>query len=137
LTLSGSAGTSDSLEASGLDRATAEAYASTYRCLADPTRLLLLNRLALAGRALQVGELVSLVDVAQSTVSHHLRILREGGFVRVSYERNSSFFQVNPECLARFPATAAVILGEAPVGALACSACEAQGFTPLTLEPIR
>jgi DNA-binding transcriptional ArsR family regulator len=117
----------------GLDRATAEAYASAYRCLADPTRLLLLNRLARARRPLQVGEIVSLVDVSQSTVSHHLRILRDGGFVRVTHEGPASLFEVNPECLGRFPATAAVILDQAAAGAETCTTCDGQGFGPVSI----
>lgn len=110
----------------GLDRVTAAAYALAYRCLADPTRILLLNRLARAGRPLLVGEIVGLVDVGQSTVSHHLRILLDGGFVRVRRVGTSSAFDVNPECLGRFPATAAIIMDQAPVGVAACAACDGQ-----------
>jgi len=118
------------MESAGVDRATAEAYAVAFRCLADPTRILLLNRLAKARRPLQVGEIVALVEVSQSTVSHHLRILREGGFVRVRRVGTSSFFEINKECLARFPATTAVILDQAPTGVAACSACESENGTP-------
>lgn len=114
----------------GLDRVTAEAYAVAYRCLAEPTRILLLNQLAMARRPLQVGEIVGLVEVSQSTVSHHLRILREGGFVRVRRVGTSSFFEVNQECLARFPATAAIILDQAPTGVAACSACASDDGAP-------
>ena len=114
----------------GIDRATAAAYAQAFKCLADPTRVLLLNRLARAGRALLVGEIVAIMDVGQSTVSHHLRMLLEGGFVRVRRSGTTSAFEVNPECLARFPATAAVIMNEAPVGVAAC-ACENQGEGPI------
>lgn len=119
------------MEGDGLDRATAEAYALAYRCLADPTRILLLNRLARARRALQVGEIVAMVEVSQSTVSHHLRILREGGFVRVRHVGTSSVFEVNPECLGRFPATAAIIMDQVPIGVAACTACEGQGIDPV------
>jgi DNA-binding transcriptional ArsR family regulator len=118
------------MEESGLDRQTAEAYAQAYRCLADPTRILVLNRLAQARRPMTVGELVRLVDVGQSTVSHHLRILLEAGFVRVTYTGSSSQFQVNDECLDRFPGTAAAILGQAPAGAVDCTSCENPEIIP-------
>jgi DNA-binding transcriptional ArsR family regulator len=114
----------------GLDRKTAEAYAQAYRCLADPTRILVLNRLAQARRPMTVRDLVRLVDVGQSTVSHHLRILLEAGFVRVTYTGNSSLFQVNDECLHRFPGTAAAILSQASVGAVDCASCESPGVIP-------
>ena len=55
-----------------VDRRSAEVWASWFRCLGDPSRVLLLNRLALARRPMTVGELVSEADIGQSTVSHHL-----------------------------------------------------------------
>jgi len=53
-----------------------------------------------------VGEIVEAGNLAQSTVSHHLRILREGGFVRVQRRGTSSLVVLNETCLERFPATA-------------------------------
>lgn len=111
------------VDGSRLDRPTAETYATTFRCLADAGRILVLNRLAQARQSLSVGELVELVDIGQSTVSHHLRILLDAGFVRVQYVGSSSRFEVNSECLERFPATAAVILDQALAGAVDCSGC--------------
>jgi DNA-binding transcriptional ArsR family regulator len=115
------------VDGSRLDRATAERFAATFRCLADAGRILVLNRLAQARRSMSVGELVELVDIGQSTVSHHLRILLDAGFVRVQYVGTSSRFEVNAECLERFPATAAVILDQALAGAVDCSGCVIPG----------
>ena len=56
-----------------------EALSQSFRALGDPTRLRLLRLLAAA--PLNVSELVSVVGVAQSSVSHHLSKLRQLGLV--------------------------------------------------------
>jgi|SRR5204863_7822101 len=50
-----------------------------FRALGDETRLRILEHLARRERS--VSELMALVDVGQSLMSHHLRILREAGLV--------------------------------------------------------
>lgn len=50
-----------------------------FQTLADPTRFRIVE--ALAGGERSVGELVRTVDIDQSGVSRHLRILGEAGFV--------------------------------------------------------
>jgi DNA-binding transcriptional ArsR family regulator/precorrin-6B methylase 2 len=57
-----------------------ESLSQSFRALGDPTRLRLLRLLAAA--PLNVSELVSVVGVAQSSVSHHLGKLRQLGLVR-------------------------------------------------------
>lgn len=52
---------------------------SVFQTLADPTRLRIVE--ALAGGEQAVGDLVRAVDIDQSGVSRHLRILGEAGFV--------------------------------------------------------
>lgn len=91
-----------------------EVWASWFRCLSDPSRVLLLNRLATAGRSLTVGELVELVDIGQPTVSHHLKVLSETGFVHRVREANTSLYSVNERCLERFPSAAELIMGVLP-----------------------
>lgn len=97
-----------------VDRSSAEVWASWFRCLSDPSRVLLLNRLALARRPMTVGELVDEVDIGQPTVSHHLKILAETGFVLSERRANSSLFTVNERCLERFPSAAELIMGMLP-----------------------
>lgn len=94
-----------------LDRATAEAYASWFRCMADPTRLQVLHVLASAGRALRVGEVAQAVGVAQSTVSVHLQRLLADEFVHVERVGTASWYTVNAACLEQFPAAAAQVMG--------------------------
>ena len=54
----------------------------------DATRVLILHRLATARRPMTVGEVVAAVDVGQSTVSHHLKLLADTGFVHVRAARH-------------------------------------------------
>jgi hypothetical protein len=80
-------------------RGEAETWASWFRALGDPSRILLLN-------------------LAQSTVSHHLKILAEVGFVLVDREATSSWWRVNDRCLSCFPSAAEVVMGRIPVGSV-------------------
>lgn len=57
----------------------ASALADLLRTLGDPTRLRILT--ALDGVCVPVTAIVEATGVRQPTVSHHLRILRDGGLV--------------------------------------------------------
>lgn len=60
----------------------AEAAARTLKALADPTRLRLLSILAAhEGGEACVCDLTEPVGLSQPTVSHHLKVLTEAGFV--------------------------------------------------------
>jgi ArsR family transcriptional regulator, arsenate/arsenite/antimonite-responsive transcriptional repressor len=52
------------------------------RALADEARLEIVARLAAAGGAVCVCDLTRGLGLAQPTVSHHLRVLRDAGIVR-------------------------------------------------------
>lgn len=95
-----------------LGRDTAELYASWFRCLADPTRIQILNLLATERRPMTVGEIVAEVDVGQSTVSAHLRKLAETCFVLVDHSGTSSYFRVNERCIDCFPSATEVVMGK-------------------------
>lgn len=97
-----------------VDRASAEVWASWFRALGDATRVLILHQLATADRPLTVGEVVDAVDVGQSTVSHHLKLLAEVGFVQVERRGNASLYRVNQRCLDVFPSAAEVVMGRLP-----------------------
>jgi DNA-binding transcriptional ArsR family regulator len=101
-----------------LEREEAELYASWFRCLADPTRIQILNLLARERRPLSVGEIVAAVEVGQSTVSEHLRRLAETCFVLVEHEGTSSLVRINERCIACFPTAAELVMGEAKAGSL-------------------
>lgn len=99
-----------------LDRAAAELYASWFRCLADATRIQILQLLASRGAPMTVGQIVAQVGVGQSTVSHHLKRLAEAGFVTVERAGTASWFRVNPRCVAHFPTAADVVMGTCSPG---------------------
>ena len=97
-----------------VDRASAEIWASWFRALGDASRVLILHQLAEARRPMTVGEIVDAVDVGQSTVSHHLRLLADTGFVLVERRGTSSLYRVNERCLEVFPSAAEVVMGRLP-----------------------
>lgn len=102
------------LSMKAVTREQAGTWASWFKCLGDPTRLLILNKLATARREVPVGELVDALDVGQPTVSHHLAVLVETGFVLADRRGTSSFYRVNERCLECFPSAADVVMGRGP-----------------------
>ena len=52
--------------------------AAQFKALADPARVTILNRLAAADEVC-VCDFVAALDLAQPTVSHHLKVLRDAG----------------------------------------------------------
>jgi DNA-binding transcriptional ArsR family regulator len=102
-----------------LDRATAETYSSWFRALADPSRVQIVEYLARQGRPMSVGELVSAVGLAQSTVSQHLKILAEVRFVLVEAVGTARHYRINQACIGCFPSAADVVMGRpapTPIG---------------------
>jgi ArsR family transcriptional regulator len=69
-----------------------ELLSQSFRALGDPTRLRILRLLTQA--PLNVSELVSLVGVAQSSVSHHLSKLRGMGLVREERQSGFTYYQL-------------------------------------------
>ncbi|MEU7031975.1 metalloregulator ArsR/SmtB family transcription factor [Streptomyces sp. NPDC046275] len=90
----------------------ARTYATWFRALGDPTRVRLLHLLAAAGRPMTVGQLVDRVEIGQSTVSHHLKILAEVRFVLPEKQGTSTLYAVNRTCLSVFPRAVRSIMGE-------------------------
>jgi DNA-binding transcriptional ArsR family regulator len=109
-----------------ISREDAATWASWFRALGDPTRILILNLLATEGRPMSVAEIVEAVDVGQSTVSHHLKTLGDVRFLLVEREGTSSWWRINDHCLACFPTAAELVMGRLPTDApwdqsLACT----------------
>ncbi|MEV4049890.1 metalloregulator ArsR/SmtB family transcription factor [Amycolatopsis sp. NPDC049688] len=94
-----------------LDRDTAKTYAGWFRALADPTRVQILNLLAETGSPMTVGEIVEQVSVGQSTVSAHLKVLADTGFVLVEPRGTARLYRVNEKCVSCFPSAADVVMG--------------------------
>ncbi|MFI2362682.1 metalloregulator ArsR/SmtB family transcription factor [Promicromonospora sp. NPDC019610] len=79
----------------GVDAATA--VASTLKALAEPLRLRMLSALATsADDELSAGELATLTDVSQPTVSHHLKVLRDVGVLAADRRGTSVWYRIEP-----------------------------------------
>ena len=65
-----------------------------FQALADPTRRRIVE--LLRGGELQVNDLVEAVDVHQSGVSRHLRILLEAGFVKMRPDGQRRLYALDP-----------------------------------------
>jgi len=68
--------------------------AGLHRLLGDEARLRLLRLLAL--ERLNVTELTGILGIAQSGVSRHLGLLKDGGLVREEREAAYTYYQVEP-----------------------------------------
>jgi ArsR family transcriptional regulator len=62
-------------------------HAQRFRALSEPARVAIVNRLASCGES-RVCDLVEVLKLAQPTVSHHLRVLREAGLIE--FERRGT-----------------------------------------------
>ena len=78
-----------------------EALAALAWALAHPIRVRIL-RLLLEKDACVCGELVELLPVAQSTVSQHLKIMKEAGLIQGEVDGPKVCYCVNPTALARY-----------------------------------
>ncbi len=72
---------------------------------ADPTRLAVLRQLSAEGPVCAC-DFTACCDVSQPTVSHHLKVLREAGWVTAERRGNWIWYSIRPEAIARFRALA-------------------------------
>jgi len=80
-----------------------EALAKLAWALAHPARVRIL-RILICREACVCGELVDQLPLAQSTVSQHLKILKESGLVQGEVEGPKVCYCVNPAALKRLKA---------------------------------
>jgi len=81
-------------------QATDEELAKLAWAIAHPARVRIL-RILLARQACICGELVDQMTLAQSTVSQHLKILKESGLIAGEIDGPKVCYCVNPAALAR------------------------------------
>jgi ArsR family transcriptional regulator len=72
---------------------------AAFRALADPTRIEILRLLAAQRGPTCVCDIVDHFDLAQPTISHHLKVLREAGLLRASRRGIWMFYEADPEGL--------------------------------------
>ena len=83
-----------------LEPAAARDLASLFKALADPTRVAILNRLAI-GEECCVCDLTEVFDLSQPTISHHLRVLRDAGLIDSEPRGTWSYYRLRPEAIER------------------------------------
>ena len=83
-------------------------FAALFKALADETRLEILGLLAARTDPLCACEIESHFDLAQPTVSHHLRILREAGLVSSEKRGVWAYYTAERGALARIQQFAAM-----------------------------
>lgn len=78
--------------------------AAVAKALGDPIRLQLVDVLRKHAGKVCVCELTPLFDVAQPTVSHHLKVLRQAGIVDSERQGLWAYYYVVPGALEEFAA---------------------------------
>lgn len=85
-----------------------EALAALAWAVAHPARVRIL-KLLIAKKACVCGELVEMMPLAQSTVSQHLKIMKEAGLVQGEVDGPKVCYCVDPEGLARLKELVAAV----------------------------
>jgi ArsR family transcriptional regulator, arsenate/arsenite/antimonite-responsive transcriptional repressor len=87
-----------------VDRYEAQHMASIAKALGDPIRLALVDVLRKHAGKVCVCELVPLFDIAQPTLSHHLKKLRDAGIVDCERRGLWAYYYVVPDALKELSA---------------------------------
>lgn len=82
------------------------AVAAKLAALSHPTRIEILKHLSVSPSCC-CGDVVERLDLAQSTVSQHLKILVEAGLVRFATDRQRSRYEVDRDALNAVSVTVA------------------------------
>jgi DNA-binding transcriptional ArsR family regulator len=75
---------------------------STFAIIAEPSRRAILSLLASSERS--VGDLEEQLHLPQPSVSKHLRVLREAGFVESRVDAQRRLYRIKPEPLMEIDA---------------------------------
>lgn len=85
-------------------------FARWAKALGHPARLAILRTLGTQGECV-CGEVVEVVGLAQSTVSQHLKVLREAGLVRGTPDGARSCYCLDADGVAEARAALGAVLG--------------------------
>ncbi len=76
--------------------------AEEIRVLGDPARLQILSTLSRADETERsVCALARRLGISQPNVSHHLRVLKNAGFISCQKDQRYCYYAVNPETIRR------------------------------------
>ena len=79
-----------------------KSVASVFDIIAEPNRRAILGLLVVSEQS--VGEIERRLRMAQPTVSKHLRVLREAGFVEATVDAQRRLYRLRPEPLQELDA---------------------------------
>ncbi len=79
-----------------------EGVESVFEIIAEPNRRAILNLLVSSDQS--VGEIERLLGMPQPTVSKHLRVLRDAGFVESTVDAQRRLYRLKPEPLQELDA---------------------------------
>ena len=88
-----------------------EELAEIFKALSAPTRLRLVKLLGEHEGALCVNALARRLDVSQSAISQHLRILRQAGLVKSDRRGSSKHYMLDQNSLKQYGAKLRETLG--------------------------
>lgn len=94
------------LAAPALSDGEASATAQLFAALADPHRVRIVNLLARSGEPVCACEIVPALELAQPTVSHHLKKLTQAGLLEREQRGRWAYFSLNPDALRTLAAVA-------------------------------
>ena len=75
---------------------------SSFSIIAEPSRRAILSLLAAAERS--VGDIEEQLQLSQPSISKHLRVLREAGFVESRVDAQRRLYRIKPEPLMEIDA---------------------------------
>jgi ArsR family transcriptional regulator len=83
-----------------LSQSQADSLARSLKAIADPARLRLISIIAASdGQEACVCDLTEPLNIGQPTVSHHLKVLTDAGFVTRSKRGTWAYYKLVPEAL--------------------------------------
>jgi ArsR family transcriptional regulator len=88
------------------------AEATLFKALADPARVAIVATLARAAHEVCVCDFTAGLDLNQSTVSHHLKILKDAGLVISERRGTWGYYVLAPSARARLAAALGRVIPE-------------------------
>ena len=86
--------------------------AERFQAFSDPNRLKLLKLIAQSPHPVCVNAMTMQLEISQSAVSQHLKVLRLAGLVKVKKEGYFKHYSVDQEGIDEFRQLAELVLGE-------------------------
>ena len=86
----------------------------------DATRVQIVSLLARRGEPMTVGAITAELEVGQSTVSEHLKVLAGVRFVLPSGGGTAAYYRVNDACVRCCPSAADLVMGRPAPAAPSC-----------------